>query len=118
VEALKDRLGAANMPEQLFGDSYLRLTHSSGATLDFSAADALAAWHTDNLPPVQVFLAHHRGSVRQLQWSMCRGVWMQGCLWSQHCALTIAHRIRLWFRCASRASGRVNARARWGTSRH
>ena len=34
VEALKDRLGAGNMPEQLFGDSYLRLTHTSGAAAE------------------------------------------------------------------------------------
>lgn len=54
MEALKHQLGAANMPEQLFGDSYLRLTHTSGAAIDFTAADALAAWHADDLPPVQV----------------------------------------------------------------
>jgi hypothetical protein len=54
IDALRERLDAAAMPEQLFGDSYLRLTHSSGTTLEFNAADALAAWKDEALPPVQV----------------------------------------------------------------
>ena len=33
---------ALSLPEQLFGDSHLRLTHeASGVTVDFSALDAL-----------------------------------------------------------------------------
>lgn len=51
---MRDRLGTVAMPEQLFGDSYLRLTHESGAAIDFNAADALAAWKAEGLPPVQV----------------------------------------------------------------
>jgi TIP41-like family len=56
IDALGERLGTAAMPEQLYGDSYLRLTHSSGATIDFNAADALAAWKEEGLAPVQVSL--------------------------------------------------------------
>lgn len=56
IDALRDRLGAAAMPEQLFGNSYLRLTHSSGSVIHFNAADALAAWVQEALPPAQVSL--------------------------------------------------------------
>jgi hypothetical protein len=54
IDALRERLGAAAMPEQLFGDSYLRLTHASGPAIEFNAADALAAWVAEGLPPAQV----------------------------------------------------------------
>ncbi|KAK9836974.1 hypothetical protein WJX81_003867 [Elliptochloris bilobata] len=44
-----------SVPEQLFGNSYLRLTHeASGVTVDFSALDALRQWKADALPPTRV----------------------------------------------------------------
>lgn len=46
---------AKNVPEQLFGDSFLRLSHAaSGVCLEFTALDALQAWRKDDRPPVRV----------------------------------------------------------------
>lgn len=66
AEDLKTKLGAPNMPEQLFGNSYLRLTHHlSGCVLEFTAADALGQWHEDDEAPVQVASATQWQAARQ-----------------------------------------------------
>mmetsp|Transcript_181 Transcript_181/g.524 ORF Transcript_181/g.524 Transcript_181/m.524 type:complete len:311 (-) Transcript_181:171-1103(-) len=66
VEELKNNLAAPNLPEQLFGSSFLRLTHqASGLALEFNAADALQRWHEDNEPPVQVAIASTWQSTRK-----------------------------------------------------
>ena len=56
LEIVKERLsGAKNLPEQLFGNSFLRLSHvESGLLLSFTALGALQAWHADDRPPVRV----------------------------------------------------------------
>jgi len=46
---------AKNVPEQLFGESFLRLSHAaSGVSLEFTALNALKAWRKDDRPPVRV----------------------------------------------------------------
>ena len=59
LETVKERLsGAKNLPEQLFGNSLLRLSHAeSGLTLSFTALGALQAWQADDRPPVRVDVA-------------------------------------------------------------
>lgn len=56
MDAFRELVGGAkNLPEQLFGDSWLQLQHeSSGLCLRFDAAGALRRWRADNLPPLQV----------------------------------------------------------------
>ncbi|CAK0787812.1 hypothetical protein CVIRNUC_011034 [Coccomyxa viridis] len=56
LDIVKERLsGAKNLPEQLFGNSFLRLSHvESGLMLSFTALGALQAWHADDRPPVRV----------------------------------------------------------------
>lgn len=56
MKAAEDSIGGArNLPEQLFGDSFLCLTHEgSGIKLRFDALGALRQWHSDNLAPLQV----------------------------------------------------------------
>lgn len=66
AEDLKSKLGAPSLPEQLFGNSYLRLTHHlSGCVLEFTAADALRQWHEDDEAPVQVASATQWQAARQ-----------------------------------------------------
>lgn len=66
VEELKHNLAAPNMPEQLFGSSFLRVIHHrSGCVLEFNAADALRQWHKDDEPPVQVASATQWQASRQ-----------------------------------------------------
>jgi TIP41-like family len=44
-----------SLPEQLFADSHLRLTHTkSGAVIDFNALDALRSWQSEPEPTVHV----------------------------------------------------------------
>ena len=58
MERIRQKLHAPNLPEQLFGDSMLRLSHlESGMTLAFTAQDALKAWTADDRPPVRVDMA-------------------------------------------------------------
>lgn len=56
ADELKASLGkVTSLPEQLFADSFLTLTHAaSGVALKFRAADALQRWRDLDLPPVQV----------------------------------------------------------------
>ncbi|EIE23570.1 TIP41-domain-containing protein [Coccomyxa subellipsoidea C-169] len=56
LDAYKAELdNAKNVPEQLFGDSFLRLSHTdSGVCLEFTALDALHTWRKDDRPPVRV----------------------------------------------------------------
>ena len=55
MDDIKAQLGARALPEQLFADSGLRLTHeASGVSLEFSALSSLRQWHAAALPPVQV----------------------------------------------------------------
>lgn len=47
--------GAKNLPEQLFGDNFLRVLHQgSGLSLSVDALGALKQWHADNLDPFQL----------------------------------------------------------------
>ena len=58
MDALKEKLKAPNLPEQLFGDSLLRLSHEeTGVSLSFSAQDALQAWVAEDRQPVRVDVA-------------------------------------------------------------
>ena len=51
----KKQLNAPNLPEQLFADSHLRLTHeASGAVLEFNALDALQHWQSNPEETVDV----------------------------------------------------------------
>ena len=55
MEEIKAELSARALPEQLFLDNGLRLTHeASGVSLEFSALSSLRQWHAAALPPVQV----------------------------------------------------------------
>ena len=67
LDAYKEGLGGARaIPEQCFGDSYLRLTHAaSGTRLEFTALDALRAWRAEERPPVQVGAAQEWKRSRQ-----------------------------------------------------
>lgn len=57
--------GARHLPEQLFGDSYLKLRHEASSTqISFEALAALKQWHADNLPPLQVVHAKNWQRVR------------------------------------------------------
>lgn len=65
MDGIRDQLSVMSLPEQLFGDNYLQLTSQlHGLQLSFSAFPALAAWHQEALPPVQVAAAQ--------QWSQSR----------------------------------------------
>ena len=58
MDALKEKLRAPNLPEQLFGDSILRLSHEeTGVSLAFTAQDALQAWIAEDRQPVRVDVA-------------------------------------------------------------
>ncbi len=58
MDRIRHNLNAPSLPEQLFGDSLLRLSHlESGITLGFTAQDALKAWKADERPPVRVEMA-------------------------------------------------------------
>ncbi|BDA47484.1 TIP41-like protein [Coccomyxa sp. Obi] len=67
LDAYKATLdNAKNLPEQLFGDSFLRLSHAaSGVCLEFKALDALHAWRKDDRPPVRVGTAQDWMKARQ-----------------------------------------------------
>lgn len=67
LDAYKAHLdGAKNVPEQLFGDSFLRLSHeASGVCLEFTALDALHTWRKDDRPPVRVGAAQDWLKARQ-----------------------------------------------------
>ena len=67
LDAYKTTLdNAKNLPEQLFGDSFLRLSHAaSGLCLEFKALDALHAWRKDDRPPVRVGTAQDWMKARQ-----------------------------------------------------
>ena len=67
LDAYKEGLGGARaIPEQCFGDSYLRLTHAtSGTCLEFTALAALRAWRAEERPPVQVGAAEEWMRSRQ-----------------------------------------------------
>ena len=56
--------GAASLPEQLFGDSYLQLSHAdSGYVLRFDAVGALRQSLSDETPPVRV--SHSRKWIQE-----------------------------------------------------
>lgn len=63
MDTIKAQIGARSLPEQLFVNSGLRLTHvASGTVFDFSALSSLRQWHAAALPPVQVYnslCCHH-----------------------------------------------------------
>ena len=55
VSRLEGRLNFFRLPEMVFGNNYLDLTHAAtGLVLHFSAEDALKGWMQERLPPVQV----------------------------------------------------------------
>ena len=56
MEAFGEQIGrSGNLPEQLFGDSFLEVTHDqSGIRLRFDALSALQQWHADKQPALQV----------------------------------------------------------------
>lgn len=55
LEAVKTSLGALAAPEQFYGHNYLRLTHqATGASVSFTALDALKGWLADTSEPVRV----------------------------------------------------------------
>ena len=65
MDGIRDQLSVMSLPEQLFGDNYLQLTSQlHNLQLSFSSFPALAAWHQEALPPVQVAAAQ--------QWSQSR----------------------------------------------
>ena len=65
IEQIKTNLHVLSLPEQLFGDNFLRLTnHGHGIQLAFTACDALSAWQQEALPPLQVASAQ--------QWTQSR----------------------------------------------
>lgn len=58
MEAIKQKSSAKKLPEQLFGDSLLCLSHEeTGVSLSFTALDALQAWRADDRKPVRVEVA-------------------------------------------------------------
>jgi len=67
VEAASRALGGVlTVPEILFGNSSLELTHAaSGVTLSFGALDALRAWRTEDLPPLKVTVAQQWQAARR-----------------------------------------------------
>ncbi|XP_074275486.1 TIP41-like protein [Silene latifolia] len=51
----EERLKTSHLPEMVFGNSVLSLTHlASGTKISFNAFDALAGWKAEALPPVEV----------------------------------------------------------------
>ncbi|GMH36067.1 hypothetical protein BSKO_03935 [Bryopsis sp. KO-2023] len=67
IESYKSMLGGVlNIPEIVFGNSYLRLVHErSGTCFSFNALDALKAWKEENLEPLQVDIAEEWQEARQ-----------------------------------------------------
>lgn len=55
IQEWEDKLGTSHLPEMVFGDSCLSLSHvDSGVTIQFNAFDALKGWKQEALPPVEV----------------------------------------------------------------
>ncbi|KAH9605490.1 hypothetical protein KSS87_011866 [Heliosperma pusillum] len=51
----EEKLKTSHLPEMIFGNSVLSLTHlASGTKINFNAFDALAGWKAEALPPVEV----------------------------------------------------------------
>lgn len=67
IEACSKQLGGVlTVPEILFGNSNLQLTHqASGTTLSFEAVDALRAWRQEDLPPLKVTMAQQWQAARR-----------------------------------------------------
>jgi type 2A phosphatase activator TIP41 len=67
VEAATRQLGGVlTVPEILFGNSGLTLTHAaSGVALSFTALDALRAWRREDLPPLKVTVAQQWQAARR-----------------------------------------------------
>ncbi len=65
MDVIKVQLNVMTLPEQLFGDNNLKLSSKEHEVhLSFSALPALAAWHQQALPPLQVSSAQ--------QWTQAR----------------------------------------------
>ena len=66
MDAIKHQLNAMSLPEQFFGGNSLQLISPLyGIQLSFSAFPALAAWHQEALPPVQVASAQEWSQSRE-----------------------------------------------------
>lgn len=66
MDAIKHQLNAMSLPEQFFGGNSLQLISTLyGIQLSFSAFAALAAWHQEALPPVQVASAQEWSQSRE-----------------------------------------------------
>jgi type 2A phosphatase activator TIP41 len=64
--AARDLGGVLTVPEILFGNSRLELSHAaSGVTLSFTALDALAAWRREGLPSLKVVVAQQWQAARR-----------------------------------------------------
>lgn len=51
----EEKLQTSHLPEMVFGESTLALTHvSSGIKVHFNAFDAICGWKQESLPPVEV----------------------------------------------------------------
>lgn len=51
----EEKLQTTHLPEMVFGESSLVLTHvSSGIKVHFNAFDAMCGWKQESLPPVEV----------------------------------------------------------------
>lgn len=62
----RDIGGAQAVPEQLFGNSSLEISHeATGFRMRFDARSALTAWHSQNLPPLQLSHAQEWRQSRQ-----------------------------------------------------
>lgn len=83
IDAFRATLGGVvSLPEIVFGNSCVTLTHeASGATVSFTALDALRGWVDEGLPPLQVAdaaqwqraresdIKQHRAHMLQYDWT-------------------------------------------------
>lgn len=63
---MKELDNPLTLPEILFGNSYLQLTHeATGKCIHFNALDALLSWRKENLPPLKVPVANKWQQARE-----------------------------------------------------
>ena len=68
AEEFKSEIGVLTIPEQWYDSSYLQITHeATGTSLAFTGEDALRAWRSHQIQPVQVPLSHKWTESRKVE---------------------------------------------------
>lgn len=78
LDAYQQALGARTLPEVVFGNSRVTLTHvGSGTVLCFTALDALRGWVEEGLPPLQLQVAEQWQRAREAEIKQQQAIMLQ-----------------------------------------